>query len=373
METDLPRDPDALRAAIPALSTATYMNTGATGPASEPVIRATTDFVRAHEAEAPATGDGYARAFGTVDEVRATVADFLGADETAVALTNSTGDGISRIAASLDIEPGDVVAHTDLEHPAGRLPWWNLEREGVERRVIESEAGRFDVEDVRAAAREARLLCFNSITWSHGTRLPVREYVDVAHEENALVLVDAVQSFGQERVDVREWEADFVVGAGHKWLLGPWGAGMLYVARDVADTMVPAQAGYRSVKETGVARPEFEDGAPRFEVGTTNPAPYAGLARAIEIIEGIGYDAVRDRIERLTDRLKAGLGDRLLSPRRFESGLVTFAVEDDPGTVVERLADEGIIVRSLPYPEAVRASIHAFNTEEDVDALLAAL
>ena len=373
METDLPRDPDALRAAIPALSSATYLNTGATGPASEPVIRATTDFVRAHEAEAPATGDGYARAFSTFDEVRATVADFLGADEEEVALTNSTSDGISRIAASLDVGAGDVVAHTDLEHPAGRLPWWNLERKGVERRVIESEGGRFDAGDVRAAAREARLICFDSITWSHGTRLPVREYVEIAHEEGALVLVDAVQSFGQEEVDVHEWGADFVAGAGHKWLLGPWGAGMLYVARDVADAMAPAQVGYRSVKETGADRPEFKAGAPRFEVGTTNPAPYAGLARAIEVIEGIGYGAVRDRIERLTDRLKEGLGDRLLSPRAFESGLVTFAVDGDPGAVVERLAAEDIVVRSLPFPEGVRASVHAFNTEADVDALLDAL
>jgi len=370
---DVPEDPAALRAAIPALSEAVYLNTGATGPATDPVLRATTAAVRGHEARAPAAGEGYARAYDVFERTRETVADFLNATPEEIALTHSTADGISRVAASLDLDAGDVVAHTDLEHPAGRLPWWNRERHGVQRRVLPTEAGRLDRETLRSAAREARVVCFNSITWSHGTRLPVADLVDVAHEAGALVLVDAVQSFGQVPVDVREWGADFVVGAGHKWLLGPWGAGVLFVDRTVADGMRPAQVGYRSVSETGAETPTPAPGARRFEVGTTNPAPYVGLERAVEVTESVGFDAIRDRIATLTDRLKAGLGDRLLSPRAYESGLVSFDVDGDPEAVAERLTDAGIVVRSLPDPEAVRASVHAFNTAEDVDALLAAL
>lgn len=86
----------------------------------------------------------------------------------------------------------------------------------------------------------------------------------------------------------------------------------------------------------------------------------------------MGIDNIHDRQRRLTDRLKEGLGDRLLSPRSFETGLVTFSA-DDPEATVERLADEGIFVRTLPDPDAVRASVHVFNTESDVDALLGAL
>jgi len=370
---EYPEDPAALRAAIPALSEAVYLNTGATGPATDPVLRATTDAVRGHEVEAPATGDGYARAYDAFESAREAVAGFLNATPAEVALTHSTADGISRVAASLDLGPGDVVAHTDIEHPAGRLPWWNLEREGVERRVMETEAGRLDPKELRAAAREAGIVCFNSITWSHGTRLPVADLVDVAHDEGALVLVDAVQSFGQEPVDVREWGADVVVGAGHKWLLGPWGAGVLYVDPELADETTPAQVGYRSVSETDVAQPVLRAGTPRFEVGTANPAPYVGLERAIGVADAVGIGAVQDRIATLTDRLKAGMDDRLLSPRGYESGLVTFTVEGDPEAAAERLVEEGIVVRSLPFPQAVRASVHAFNTAEDVDALLGAL
>jgi selenocysteine lyase/cysteine desulfurase len=93
---------------------------------------------------------------------------------------------------------------------------------------------------------------------------------------------------------------------------------------------------------------------------------------AIETVEAIGYDTITGRIERLTDRLKEGLGDRLLGPREYESGLVTFAA-DDPEGLVERLGEQDVHVRSLPYPDAVRASVHVFNTAADVDALLDAL
>jgi selenocysteine lyase/cysteine desulfurase len=108
-------------------------------------------------------------------------------------------------------------------------------------------------------------------------------------------------------------------------------------------------------------------------VGTTSPLPYVGLATAIDTIEEIGLDTIQSRVARLTDRLKEGLGeDRLLSPREYESGLVTFAAED-PEATVEALGERGVVVRDLPYPEAVRASVHVFNTAEDIDALLSGL
>ncbi|MFB6108905.1 MAG: aminotransferase class V-fold PLP-dependent enzyme [Haloplanus sp.] len=364
--------PEDLRADIPALDRGVYFNTGASGPAPRRVVEAASDFLEHHEYVAPVEEGAYPAAFDAFEETRSAVADFLGADADEIALTESTADGISRVAAAVDWTPGDVVVRTDLEHSAGVVPWWNLEDEGVEVRVLDTDAGRLDLDALADAVADARLLCLNSITWNYGTQLPIAEVVEIAHETDTLVLVDAVQSPGQTPVDVREWGADFVAAAGHKWLLGPWGAGFLYVDRDVADGLRPAQAGYRSVADAGADDLELKAGAPRFEVGTTSPAPYRGLMAAIETLEAVGMETITDRIERLTDRLKAGLGDRLLSPQAYESGLVTFAA-DDPEATVDRLADAGVHIRSLPYPDAVRASVHVFNTAEDVDALLAAL
>lgn len=364
--------PEELRTDIPALEDGIYLNTGASGPATGHVLEAMDEFVRYHETAAPVGEGAYPAAFGALDGARGTAARFIGADTHEVALTESTADGIARVAAAIDWEEGDVVARTDLEHPAGVLPWWNLRDRGVDVRVVPTERGRLDADDVKDAVEEARLFCLSSISWNYGTELPIAEVVDIARDADCEVLVDAVQSFGQHPVDVEEWGAEYVAGAGHKWLLGPWGAGVLYVTEEVAGGLRPAQVGYRSVEDTAAAEPRFKRGGPRFEVGTTTPAPYVGLEAAIDQIEAVGMGTIEDRVERLTDRLKAGLGDRLLSPASCESGLVTIR-DDDPEATVERLAGDGIFVRTLPNPEAVRASVHVFNTEADVDALLDAL
>lgn len=363
-----------LRVNIPALEDGIYLNTGASGPSPRRVVEAIEDALEAHEYDAPTAEGPYQAAMDTYDEARGAVADLLGATPAEIALTESTTDGINRVVSAIDWEPGDVVVRTDLEHAAGILPWRRLEREvGIEVRVLETEDGRVDIADVRAVAPEAKLFCLSSLTWTHGTRLPIEKIVEIAHDASARVLVDAVQSPGQTAVDVREWGADFVAGAGHKWLLGPFGAGFLYVHEGAEAGLSPSAIGYRSVEEPNAADYEYRPGAGRFEVGTSSPAPYAGLTEAIALHEEIGLEAIQGQVETLTDRLKAGIDDeRLLSPRDYESGLVTIA-DDDPEATADRLAEEGIVVRSLPYPQAVRASVHAFNTVEEIDAVLEAL
>ena len=363
-----------LRADVPALEDSIYFNTGASGPSPRRIVEATESALEHHAYDAPANEGMYAAAFNAFDAARGAVSGLIGAEPAEIALTGSTTDGINRIAGAIDWSEGDVVVRTDLEHAAGVLPWRRLERErGVEVRVLETEGGRLDLEDVKAVAEEARLFCVSSLTWTHGTRLPIEEVVEIAHDADARVLVDAVQSVGQTPVDVRGWGADLVAGAGHKWLLGPFGAGFLYVREGVETELVPNAIGYRSVEDPNAEAYEYKPGAARFEVGTASPALYAGLEEATALHEEIGTVAIESRIETLTDRLKDGIDDeRLLSPRTYESGLVTIA-DDDPEATVERLSEKGIVVRSLPYPEAIRASVHAFNTPEDVDALLEAL
>ena len=164
-----------------------------------------------------------------------------------------------------------------------------------------------------------------------------------------------------------------VAAAGHKWTLGPWGAGFLYVDRDVAAGLEPRVVGYRSVADPTGDEIEFKPAAGRFEIGTTTAAAHVGLVEALGAIEAVGVDAIESRIASLTDRLKAGVPEeRLLSPREHESGLVTVDV-DDPEATVERLAADDIVVRSLPHPDGVRVSVHAVSTEAEIDRLLDAL
>ncbi|MEE6210070.1 aminotransferase class V-fold PLP-dependent enzyme [Salarchaeum sp. III] len=365
--------PEDLRADIPALHEDVYLNFGAHGPSPTHVVDAATDFIRRHEYDATASADPYDRAFDAYDRMRERVADFVGADADEIALTESTAAGINAISNAIDWQSGDVVVRTDLEHPAGTLPWQRLEREGVEVRVVETENGRLDPDAFAAAVEDARLACFSAVTWTHGTRLPVADLVDIAHDAGALALVDAVQVPGHLPMDVEAWGADAVAAAGHKWLLGLWGGGFLYVDRDVADTLTPRIVGYRSVETPTAASYEFAVGARRFEVGSSNPAPHVALAAAVDTIAEIGVSELSERSRWLAGLLADGVpDDRLHSPATPESGLVTFGVAD-PERTVQRLAASGFVVRSLPKPNAVRASVHAVNTRAEIEGLLRAL
>lgn len=365
--------PIELRADIPALQEDVYLNFGAHGPSPQYVVSAAAEFIRTHEYESPIRDDPYEMAFREFNRTRERVASFIGAEPGEVALTESTTAGINAIANAVDWQPGDVVVRTDLEHPAGILPWQRLEREGIEVRVVETERGRVDEEEFADAVEEAKLVSFSAVTWTHGTRLPVADLVDIAHETGTLVLVDAVQVPGQIPLDVTEWGADIVAAAGHKWLLGLWGGGFLYVNNDVADTLAPRSVGYRSVETPTADVLEFKSGARRFEIGSANPAPHVALREAVDVIDEVGVNHIADRIQQLTRQLVENIPeDRLYSPSTPESGLVAIDV-NDPETTVERLASDGIVVRSLHEPAAIRASIHAVNTTHDVDQLLDAL
>lgn len=363
-------DPTTLRDDIPALADGTvYLNTGASGPAPRRVLDAADDAQRAHETEAH-RGNPYPYAWDAYAESRAAVAGLLGAAADEVALTNSTADGISRVANAVAWNRGNTVVRTDLEHPAGVLPFERLAPDGVTTRVVPAPDGRLDREAYADAVADARFVVVSSLSWLHGTRLPVRDAVELAHDAGAFVLVDAVQSVGHHPVDVHEWGADAVAAAGHKWLLGVWGAGFLHVAPDALDALEPRHVGYRATPK-GAESLDYHDTAARFEVGTQSLSPHAALREGIAIREELGADTVTERIDALASRLAEGLGDRLAFPGTPESGLVAFD-DPTPEATVERLADEGIHVRTVPG-DRIRASVHVFNTAEDVDALLAAL
>jgi selenocysteine lyase/cysteine desulfurase len=370
-------EPAELRADVPVAEEVAYLNTGAGSPSPRRVVRAAAECIEYQQTVAPAREGTYRAVYDAFGAARGAIADFLGVAPGEIALTESTADGICRVADALPFEPGDVVVRTDCEHPAGVLPWRRLgDTAGIEVRVVETDRGRLDLDALAEAVSGADLLCLSSLTWNYGTCLPVEDAVEIAHDAGARVLVDAVQSPGQVDVDLDAWGADFTVGAGHKWLLGPWGAGFLHVREGAEAMLEPRTAGYRSVTDADAPEYELAPGARRLEIGSTSPAPHAGLAAALSVIEDVGLGTIEDHVERLTDRLKTGLieqeGCALLSPHEYESGLVTFAVED-PEATVTRLKEAGVVIRSLPDPAAVRASVHVFNTRGDVDALLDAL
>ena len=365
--------PEELRAITPALAKGTYLNFGAHGPSPRPVVEAAQEFLAEHEYDSAIGDDPYEAAYRAFDAARDPIATLLGCESAEIALVESTTAGINAVANAVRWEPGDVVVRTDLEHPAGILPWRRLAQEGVKVRVVETTDGRIDRDAFATAVSDARLACFSALTWTHGTRLPVGDLVEIAHDAGALALVDAVQVPGHVSVDVSSWNADVVAAAGHKWLLGLWGAGFMYVNQQRLDAFEPRTVGYRSVADPTAETVAYHPNASRFEVGSANPAPHVALAEAIRLIENVGLERIEERIQLLARRLIDGIpAERLLSPAEPESGLVTIDVPD-PTATVERCHDADVAIRELPYPDAVRASVHAVNTEADIDRLLGLL
>ncbi len=372
-DVDLPTTPAELRERLPACDSTAYFNTGATGPTPDYLLDVLDDWNRYHVVDVLEDSDAYVVGFQAYEAIRERVAPFLGAAPAELALTESTADGLSAVVAALELGEGDVAVTTDLEHPAADVPLGRLERHhGVEIRTVETHGGRIDTDEFAAAVDGADLAVFSSLAWNYGTRLPVSELVEIADDAGAFTVVDAVQEPGQCPVDVSEWDADAVVGSGHKWLLGVWGAGFLTVDEEALSALAPAQVGYRSVTEPNGAF-QLKPSAARFERGTTAIGPHVALTESIRTFEAIGVETVRAEILRLTDRLVDQLPDeRVVSPTTPETGLVTVDVPE-PETTVDRLGEADIAVRSLPDPDCVRASVHAFLTNEEVDRLATAL
>ena len=360
-------DFDDFRATIPATSEVTYLNTGSSSPSSVDVVESMQAFLERHGYESPAEEGMYQPVYEAFEETRRDVADFLNARPGEIALTQSTGDGVSRIANAIEWESGDTVVRTDLEHPTAVVPWNSLKHEhDLNLEVLETDAGHVDLDRLKETVEGARLVCVSSISRKYGRRLPISDITDIAHDAGAEVLVDAVQSVGQVPVDVTDWGADYVAAASHKWLVGPWGAGFLYVSADVIPELRPRHVSYRGVDRESPTL-ELHPDARRLEIGTTSAAPYVGLSTALERTTSVGVDAIERRIESLTTLLKDKLPESaLMSPRSFESGLI--ALDDDtPERTVERLSTHDIKVKPISNPDGIRLSVHGFNTESEIE------
>jgi len=350
LEVDDRMTPRELRADVPALGEAARTLISARTGRAEYVVEAASEFLADHE-YGSATTDPYSRAFETYETVRERVADFVGAEPDEIALTERrpTGSPGSRVPSTGSPATWSSVRPT--WNQPGILPWKRLEREGVEVRVVETEEGRIDREAYAEAVADARLVCFSAITWTHGTRLPVADLVEIADEAGAFTLVDAVQSPGQVAMDVSAGRRRGGGGGGHQWVLGPWGAGFLYVDREAATELAPRAVGYRSVEDPNADEIVFKEGAKRFEVGSTTPAAHVGL------IEGARRDRRgRDRDDRRPDRVAHGPAQRR-RPRRpsAEPPRVRVRARHDrrrrprgDGRPARRRG--GIVVRSLPHP-----------------------
>jgi len=332
------------------------------------------------------------------EDARAKVAGFINAAHAECLIwTRNTTEAINVVANSWgedNIKPGDEIVVTALEHHSNLVPWQQVARKhGAKVRILPlTEDHTLDMD----AAEEiigprTRLLAVTHASNSIGTIVPVKELAKKARAVGAAVLVDGAQSVPHMPVDVQDIDCDFMAFSGHK-MLGPTGIGGLYVKRDVLEQMNPFLTGGEMVLAVSYEDATWNDLPMRFEAGTPNIADAIGLGAAVDYLQELGMENVREHEIALTKyaldafkELEEELDVYGPNDTEMRGGIVSFHHPDvhphDLGTVLDR---RGIAIRtghhcampmvqSLGVAATARASMYLYNTEEEVDMLVDAL
>jgi len=306
------------------------------------------------------------------ETARAVFARLVGAEADDVAVTTSLSAGVSPLASALDFGARPKVVISELEFPTIGQIWHAQELRGAEVHVVAPERLAEAIDDQTA------LVSITAVSYRTGERLPVEQLARIAHGHGALVLLDAYQAIGTYPIDVRELGVDVLAAGVLKYLLGSAGLGFLWVRPELSTQLLPTQTGWfadRNIFEMDIGDYSPSPTARRFQSGTPPvPSIYAGIA-GMELMEEIGVAQTREHVNALNDRLIAGvdeLGGVVVTPRELErrGALVCIRATDAPA-LVSALADDGIVTSERD--SNLRVSAHAYNTEGDVDAVLASL
>jgi len=356
----------------------TYMNTAGLGPSPRPVISALNEAWERLELRCE-TGHGERAG------VRTKAAAFLGCSEDELAFTRSATEGMNLVARGLELRAGDEVLMTTHEHPGGAMPWFGLQENmelGI--RTMEPGSGGADTMEklVSALTPRTRVVMVSHITCTTGLVLPVREIADVCRNRGIVCVIDGAQTPGQIPVDLHALGCDFYVASGHKWLLGPKGTGFLFVRDEWLDRWRSSYVGAYSDSGFDLASGGFERLRPASasEYGTRSTPLLIGFGAGFDFLSTMGMDAVAARGAHLAGGIRDGLsgmgGVEILTPEDAGASILTFRLPSsggDPWEWLNRLrGDHGIRLRPVGEAglNAVRASTHIFNTEEEVQQLL---
>ena len=319
--------------------------------------------------------------------MRATAAQLIGAHLDEIALVGNTTAGISLIAEGLDWRPGDNVVTLADEFPSNVYPWLNLRDRGVETRRVPTEvSGRLELERLAEACDErTRIVTVSWIGFATGYRQDVERIASIAHEHGALMFLDAIQGLGAFPLDVNALGIDFMAADGHKWMLGPEGAGIAYIRREHLEQLRPLGPGWHSVmpgQDYTHIELNLRPTAARYEGGSQNNAGFLAFGASLELLRGLGEESIAAAVLDITDRACERLteiGAKIVSDRRLNyrggqqrSGIVAFEFPGRDPMAVKRHALRQDVVFGCRAGR-LRISPHAYNNEEDLDRLIDSL
>jgi cysteine desulfurase/selenocysteine lyase len=335
-----------------------------------------------------------ARATERYHQARETIARFVGVrDATRLIFTRGTTESLNLVATAwgrANVGAGDEIVITGLEHHANFVPWQQLANEaGAALRICPvTTDGRIDLDHLATlVGPRTKVVAFAHVSNALGTINPVAELCAIARRVGAVTVCDGAQAAPHLPLDLDTLDVDFYAFSGHK-MLGPMGCGVLVGRRSLLEAMPPYQTGGDMIEYVGDERTTWNVLPHKFEAGTPNVGDAVGLAAACEYLGRVGMSNVREHEQAITalatGRLCSIPGVRVYGPPPAQrSGVVSFTVGDiHPHDLATILDEAGVCVRAghhcaqplmrrLNVPATARASFYIYNTEADVDALVA--
>jgi cysteine desulfurase / selenocysteine lyase len=337
------------------------------------------------------------RATESYEGAREKVRNFISAKSTQeIIFMRGTTTAINTVAQSYgvaNVQEGDEIVITYMEHHSNIIPWQQLAKEkgAILKYVDLEEDGTLSIEKVRATITErTKIVSIMYVSNVLGTMNPIKEITQIAHENGAIMVVDGAQAAPHLRVDVQDLDCDFFAFSGHK-MCGPTGIGVLYGKKELLEQMEPVEFGGEMIDFVGLYESTWKELPWKFEGGTPIIAGAVGLAAAIDFLEEIGLDEIEKHEHKLAayamDRMSTINGLTIYGPQDpgKRAGIVTFNLDDvHPHDVATVLDMNGIAVRAghhcaqplmkwLQVTATARASFYLYNSEEDIDRLVAGL
>jgi cysteine desulfurase / selenocysteine lyase len=329
------------------------------------------------------------------EEAHKVVADFINCQSDEIIFTSGTTASLNMLAnmLKLELQEGDEIILSIMEHHSNLIPWQIIakEKKAVLKFIPLGDDYQLDMEEAKKLiTNKTKIVSLAHISNVLGTKNPVKELAELAHQNNALFVVDAAQSVPHMPVDVKELDCDFLVFSGHK-ICGPTGIGVLYGKEELLNKLEPSIFGGGMIKEATLEKASWNDLPYKFEAGTPPIAQAIGLKVAIEYLQSIGMQNIQDYCNELTkyalEKLQAINGLTIIGPveNTTRGPVISFVLDNiHPHDIAEILANKEIAVRAgmhcamplmqeLKINGTTRASFYFYNSKEDVDSLVSGI